>query len=248
MTDRLEEIRRLEEIGLATWPALEIERHHGWDLRAAAGVTKRSNSVSPLVPSTLPLDEAIDRCERWYAERGLPPSFRLTELAEPALEPALAARGYALDPWVEVMTRPIAAATPPPGVRLDDRPTDWWFERFMELRFERGTPPEVVRGMLEQRTAPTVFASIADGGAIAALGIGAVHDDHVAVYAMHTVDGNRRRGLGTRLLAGLLAWGAARGATSAFLQVHSETPGARAMYGSAGFEAVHRYWYRMPAP
>jgi GNAT superfamily N-acetyltransferase len=249
VTSRRDLIRRLEEVGLATWPALDIERRGGWDLRAAAGVTKRSNSVSPLCPATVPVAEQIAWCERWFATRALPASFRLTELAEPALETALVARGYALDPWVEVMTRPLGrAVSRSPDVELEDQPTPAWLECLMELRFAPGTARSVVQAMLERRIAPTVFASIRMDRSIVALGIGAVHDDHVAIYAMHTVDVHRRRGLGTRLLDGLLAWGTGRGARAGFLQVHSETPGARAMYERAGFEAVYRYWYRMPAP
>lgn len=245
MTGRLELIRRLEEVGLATWPALETTRYDGWDLRAAAGVTKRSNSVSPLTAATLPLPDLIVWCERWYRTRGLAPAFRLTELADPALEPALAARGYELDPWVDVMTRPLAAAPPPSDVHLDRRPSDGWFARFVERRFAPQTPPSVVRAMLASRMAPTVFASIEERGAILATGIAAVHDGHVAVYTMHTVPERRREGLGSRLLAGLLAWGAGQGADVAFLQVHSETPGARRMYDGAGFEPVYRYRYRL---
>lgn len=245
MAGRDELIRRLEEVGLATWPALEIERCAGWDLRAAAGVTKRSNSVSPLGPAALPLDEAVARCERWYADRSLPPSFRLTELANPGLERQLADRGYVPDPWVEVMTRPVAHPMPPPDVHIDERPSNEWFARFMERRFEPGSSRTVVSRMLGRRTAPTVFASIRNQDGIVALGIGAVHDGHVAVHAMHTVVGNRRQGLGRRLLEALLAWGAAHGARTAFLQVHSGTPGARALYEAAGFEPAYRYWYRI---
>lgn len=238
-------IRRLEEVGLATWPALEAERLDGWDLRAAAGVTRRSNSVSPLWPSSLPLDDKVSRCEQWYALRGLPASFRMTELAEPGLEPELVRRRYVRDPVVDVMVGPVAAFAPHSDIRLDNEPGGDWFARFMERRFDSGTPPDVVREMLRRRTDPTVFASVRDADDMVAMGIAAVHDAHVAVYAMHTIPDRRGEGLGSRLLRALTGWGAEQGARAAFLQVHSSTPRARTMYEQAGFRTRYRYWYRI---
>jgi len=237
-------VLRLEKVGLATWPALEIARFDGWDLRAAAGVTKRSNSVSPLAASTVPLEVKIAHCENWYRERRLPPCFRLTGHSTPDLEPALAARGYVQEAPVTVMVRPVTPADVPSPVRVDDLPGDEWFARLVERRFDPGTPGAVVREMLERRTAPTVFASIPEGDDIVAMGIGALHDGHVAIYAMHTVPDRRRRGLGRLVLDGLMGWGGGAGATTAFLQVHTASTAAHAMYEDAGFTAAYRYWYR----
>lgn len=54
----------------------------------------------------------------------------------------------------------------------------------------------------------------------------------------------RRQGLASRLLAGVLAEAAARGATTAFLEVAADNAAARALYRSAGFaEAGRRAGY-----
>ena len=118
MTGRPERIRRLEEIGLATWPALEHHTDGSWVFRTARGVTNRSNSVSPLGQPDGTLLAALRDAERWYAALGLPCRFRLTELAPTELEMTLGARGYRRENAVDVMTRRIEDASEPGDVRI----------------------------------------------------------------------------------------------------------------------------------
>ena len=79
------------------WPPKETARDEGWLLRAAGGHTRRANSVQPLVfASGADVERAIGRVEAWYARRGLPACFQLTDRAAPAgLDAALERRGYA---------------------------------------------------------------------------------------------------------------------------------------------------------
>jgi hypothetical protein len=70
--------RRIEESSLGAWPALLDSDFDGWRLRFADGYTRRANSITPLSPSRLALEDKIAACECLYAERGLPAIFRLT--------------------------------------------------------------------------------------------------------------------------------------------------------------------------
>ncbi len=73
--------RRLEEVALNAWPALQQMLFDGWVLRFAKGYTKRANSVNPVFASSLDIDEKIDTCTRLYGDQGLPLIFRLTGAA-----------------------------------------------------------------------------------------------------------------------------------------------------------------------
>ena len=56
--------RRLEEVAMNAWPALQQMLFDGWILRFAQGYTKRANSVHPLFESHL--DTAITpSTRRW---------------------------------------------------------------------------------------------------------------------------------------------------------------------------------------
>ncbi len=174
----------LEDIAADGWQALEQQplvpglEGPGWRLRAAQGFTGRANSVLALGDPGLPLDDAVDQVERWYAARGLPPRFAVPwplsvrrleadgELTgvDTDFDRMLAGRGYRLAAPTLVLTgaaREVAvAATPvggaPAGVRLDDRPDDGW----LGVYHYRGQPlPPVARALL--LSAPQqVFASL----------------------------------------------------------------------------------------
>ena len=59
--------------------------------------------------------------------------------------------------------------------------------------------------------------------------------------AVQVAEDWRRRGLATRLGADMLAWGASRGADSAYLQVISTNTPAISLYHKLGFIEHHRH-------
>ena len=92
----------IETAGLKAWPGIEVERDGGWVLRAANGYTKRANSVQSLDPDD---DKNAGRrilaADSWFRARNLPPVFRQTPLAGPAIVAALDDLG-----WVQVRRQP----------------------------------------------------------------------------------------------------------------------------------------------
>jgi ribosomal protein S18 acetylase RimI-like enzyme len=59
-------------------------------------------------------------------------------------------------------------------------------------------------------------------------------------------ESQRRRGLGRHVMAGLLAWGQAKGARYAHLQVDVNNQPGKALHTSLGFTFHHWYDYRTP--
>jgi ribosomal protein S18 acetylase RimI-like enzyme len=119
-------------------------------------------------------------------------------------------------------------------------------ERFEEVFTATGLDPGDARERLEalnRAPQPRAFAVLSVDGAPAAIGAGAVEAQWCGLFAMRTSPGFRRRGLAARVLGGLLAWGAERGARRAWLQVEEDNPGAVALYRRAGFSESYRYRY-----
>ena len=80
----------------------------------------------------------------------------------------------------------------------------------------------------------------------AARGRAALDGDWLGLHALHVDPGQRRRGLATTVVAGLLVWGAERGATTAWLHVESDNHAGLALYGRLGFRTHHTYRYLAP--
>jgi ribosomal protein S18 acetylase RimI-like enzyme len=246
-----ERIRHLELIGHRAWPALEEEWVNGWLLRAGGGVTRRSNSASPvhdLAPDS-DLECQLDRCEAWFKQRRLPPIFRLTPLADGAVDGLLDGRGYQLDDGAAIMTRLLAGLPPIDSSMVDvaSAPSKHWLDLMAEEPGRSGEKQAVLRRMLGRIEGPAGYAGVGAGDGMLAIGLAVVVDDHVALFMMRTREAARRGGLATAVAGALMGWGAGRGATSAFLQVHPANEPARTLYRGLGFREEYEYWYRMPA-
>jgi N-acetylglutamate synthase len=266
--------RDLQDLACDGWRPVEQEwlspdppTRAGWRLRAADGFTGRANSALAIGDPGLPLTEAVDRVEAWYAARGLPSrvavpwplTVRRLHPGAPSdrdgidtdLDRELAARGYRLDTPTLVLTaaaREVAVATTPVGgaqpglVRLEEQPDDEWLATY-HYRGQR--LPAVARTLL--LSAPRqVFASVrGDRGRALAVARGASSRGWTGVTAMEVDPGHRRQGLARALLSRLSSWAVELGDESMYLQVAEANAGARALYASVGFAPHHGYHYRV---
>ncbi|ANB08385.1 acetyltransferase [Streptomyces ambofaciens] len=232
------------------WLPVESEWLGGWELRAAAGFTRRANSVLPLGDPGLPLDEALTAVRRWYGERGLPAYVQTATGAEGTQEMLcgeLERRDWVREVTAEVWTgalAPVADRAEGTGVVLAREADEAWL-----ARYQRKGVSEVALRVLGG--GPSVwFATVpgAAGEAPAAIGR-CVVDGRWASFAAVEVDpAQRRRGLATAVMAALARRALDEGASAAWLQVETDNARARALYTGMGFAAHHAYHhYREPA-
>ncbi|MFD6110578.1 GNAT family N-acetyltransferase [Streptomyces yangpuensis] len=230
----------LSRVCARSWQPLESEPLGGWTLRAAAGFTRRANSVLPAGDPGIPLDDALARVTSWYAERGLPAFVQAATGAagtQEVLCAELERRGWASEASAEVRIGALAPVgdvdAPASGsVRLTRVPDEEWLGRY-----GRVSDPDVARRVLVE--GPSVwFASLPGGRAIGRC----VVDGRWAGFAAVTVDPeHRREGLATAVMAALARRALEEGASAAWLQVETDNAGALALYDGLGFAAHHSY-------
>ncbi|MEV6735703.1 GNAT family N-acetyltransferase [Streptomyces sp. NPDC051104] len=250
----------LVRIASRAWQPVEREQLGEWELRAAAGFTRRANSALPLGDPGLPLDEALTAVRRWYTDRGLPAYIQVATGAEGTQEllcAELEARGWTREVTAELWTGSLAplADREAPGVELSRTADEAWL-----ARYQRKGLSEVALKVLgcgsprsseaESGGGPSVwFATVpgAQGAPPAAIGR-CVVDGRWAGFAAVEVDPEqRRRGLATAVMAALARQALDEGASAAWLQVETDNEGARALYAGLGFGAHHAYHhYREP--
>jgi ribosomal protein S18 acetylase RimI-like enzyme len=234
----------LQQICWAGWPAREHERLGDWALRAHGGITGRANSAMAVGDPGAPVEEALDRTARWYADRGLPPLVQLP-LADPANH-RMSAAGWERLHVTGVQVAPVAAvlaAVPPPSLRVmvEPTPSDDWLSLMHDLDPDVGAHVAILTG-------PQVvgFATLYDGADPVGIGRVSVEGQWCGITSVDVAGSARRRGIGTQVMAGLLAWAQQHGATASYLQVRTGNAAALRLYDALGYVTHHPYCYRAP--
>lgn len=240
--------KRIEEVSLNAWPALQSVLFDGWILRFSQGYTKRANSVNALYASSLPVDEKITRCETHYRARDLRPVFRLTPFSSPPeLDQVLASRGYRRIDTTRVLYRALRPdeAWPTVPVVVGEQDLDVWLDLFCRFSGSSLDRHQTHREILQAIPSRRLLASLISEGQPVACGLGVLEDDVLGLFDLLTAPEQRRRGYGTRLVTRILQWAVQNGAAHAYLQVVEDNEPARRLYARMGFEELYRYWYRV---
>ncbi|MCI1260828.1 MAG: GNAT family N-acetyltransferase [Tetrasphaera jenkinsii] len=248
------------------WPAMETGHLGEWLLRASRGFTARGNSVVPVGNPGLPLPDAIDAVEEWYAARGLPPNLTIPGPArfDPTHDPLARlafARGYAASQpslFLTGATATIAAQLREPvivgyggvGVRgvgsrakitTETELTEAWLAAYGGYR----TPDPVAARAILTGSPAQVFATAQIGGrvvGIGRLGLGSPGPARWGGIAAMWVDpAYRRQGIAAALLSRLVSEAADRDAANLHLQAWHSNTAALALYRHAGFRVHHAY-------
>jgi GNAT superfamily N-acetyltransferase len=225
---RTSDIRNCEHAAAAAWPGRHRSWLDGWLLRAADGYTHRGNSAVPLGIDAGP--DALPAVVDWYAARGLTPWLAVPDRllpvpdsARPEIESLMLTRGLAPGGHVE------------PAV-LSARPDRRWLELY-----QRDVPVDVLCAVVDGEVTFGRIGDVAVGRAAVTTAPDGTR--WLGMSAVRVADDQRRRGHARALCAALLAWGAERAATRAYVQVVADNAGALALYESMGFTLQHRERY-----
>jgi RimJ/RimL family protein N-acetyltransferase len=241
-------IRSIEELSFNAWPAPQTLHYDGWVLHFAEGYTRRANSVNPIYESKLPVSEKIQYCEKLYGEQSLDTVFKITTAVHPTdLDSVLQAEGYHQEAATSVQTASLQSQqfTSDNMVKISTRSTESWINDYFHLSHRDIRYLLVTRRLLQNILPATCFLSIQENNQTIAIGLGVLERGYIGLYDIITSPEHRNRGLGTRVVTQLLAWGQANGAQQAYLQVMNDNVGAQRLYAKFGFKEIYQYWYRV---
>jgi N-acetylglutamate synthase len=247
-----DEIRLLEEITLATSPAIHQWLYDGWVVRASGNDVRRANSATVFYPSSIALEEKIGVVEDWYRQYEQPSMFRLNEtLTPPQLDGLLAARGYTREMDTFMMTADIGVTAfdlaVPQGLRVVERSKSDGINDVHQLK--GSSPTMAARDALRQSLwrGPEQYLALKSINGLLSCGMARVQNGHVGIFTMRTAEAQRGKGYASLLVAHLLAWGRTQGAHTAFLQVDQANAVAIKVYERFGFRPRYAYWQRLQA-
>ncbi|GAA3296900.1 GNAT family N-acetyltransferase [Streptomyces cinereospinus] len=233
----------LARISARAWRPLESERLGGWELRAAAGFTRRANSVLPLGDPGMPLDEALTAVRRWYGDRGLPAYLQTATGAEGTQELLCAelerrggGRGRCPPSCGPGPSRRSPTGPRAPGWCCPGRRTrGGWRGTGARAwaRWRRGCWAAVPRCGSRPCPARVAFPRPSAGAWWTGGGPGSPPWRWTPPCA--------GGGLASEVMAALARRALDEGASAAWLQVETDNAGARALYAGLGFGAHHTY-------
>lgn len=246
---------------LPGWQPAERADLGEWTLRASGGFSSRANSALALGEPGMALSEAVDRVTRWYDARGVLPRVHVHPGGD--VGAAFLDAGWIPEQSTLLLLASVARMLRQLGRRRRQPGRLGQLDRTAGLEEATVAQPrhdpvlddgwlatderakaygEDARTVLE--AGEVTFVTVRDvAGAVLARGRGAFHDDWVGVSCLWTRPDLRGAGLGSAVLASLLAWGAERGATTTYLQVRASDAAARTLCEARGYEVHHRYDY-----
>lgn len=238
----------IEELSLNAWPSLQTVLYDGWIIRFANGYTKRANSVNPLYPSTIGIDEKIRFCENIYEGKKMSVVFKITPAIYPSdLDERLSAKVYQKDSptSVQVMDLTSTEIQLPHEVSLQEALSNEWLDSFCHLNSVTELHKQTLEKLLKNIVPPHCFVSLKSNDRIIACGLGVLQSDHVGLFDIVTDDAFRGCGCGRQIVKTILAWGKQNMAKQAYLQVMLNNAPALRLYSKAGFTEKYQYWYRI---
>ncbi len=234
----VEGIERATIAGVAPAKVVEID---GWLAAMDQGPILRAKSAVPL--SHTVRSDGLAAIEAAYRTAGLPPAFRIAEVAGLAdVRDGLTAGGYAAQQATLVKIGEVArlAALHDRPADLLERPDDAWRAVFMGEGFD---PQDGAgRAAALTRSPDAVYAAVREDGRIVAVGAATFGHGWAGVHGMRTALDRRGRGYASRVLTALGRAIAGRGVNGVYLQVDEDNP-ARRLYRQAGFTEAWRYRY-----
>ena len=67
----------IEELSMNAWPAIKTCIYDGWIIRLANGYSNRANSINPVYPSKINLEEKFKYCDEFFTRHNLPVAYKL---------------------------------------------------------------------------------------------------------------------------------------------------------------------------
>lgn len=225
------------------WPAPTTLVIDGWVVRFANGYSGRANSASSLHQGG-EMDEAtLELVERLYAEAGLPPRIRFTPLVAESARRRLAARGYRIETASFGMVAELDRDRHPqlPEMIVGPQADAAWIDGVCGHQTGAKRNREHLSAIVSGVRLPAAFATLLHAGRPAAYAMSVAERGMAEIGAVIVDESLRGRGLGKRLMQGLMGWAAAQGCALAYLQVDQSNGLAFEMYRRLGFRQLYAY-------
>jgi GNAT superfamily N-acetyltransferase len=241
--------RLLDELAANAWPAQVQQGLEGWRLRASGGVTRRANSV--LTAGPLPsYGEWLPLVEDFYAQRGLPPRFQVSDGSPAELDSLLQSHGYEAEAPTGVFVAHADDVAASAGGRLQlltiasASLEDEWLDAFMSVEGFPESRKGTYRAIYSAIGPRALYVRVMSGERTVGIGMAASERGWSGLFGMATASEFRGRGIATHIIGTLARWSMSNAAPNLYLQVMHANSNAVRLYSKLGFSHLYDYHYR----
>ncbi len=237
--------KEIEYAGFRSLPAEQQLEFDGIVLRFNSGYTKRANSASILLPQKDEYSNLVQQCEQLYQAKDLPCIFRLPSFAQnQQLDNYLAKNGYQYTDHSLVLYRSLQGATFINENLSSKQPLEWLqsYCRISQTDINH-QQPQVAR--LNRINDKLFLAVLSANDQELACGLSVISNKYCGIFNVVTKKTARNKGIGSKLLNGMLCQAVINGATEAYIQVVSDNIPAINLYKKLGYQYAYEYHYRV---
>lgn len=236
-----------EELSINSHPALQTQLYDGWILRFANGYTNRANSINPLYPSSIDLEEKIRVCETLYHSQGLPAVYKLTDYTIPTLDQLLSEKDYTVITPTYVMDMSLQEKEfPLSDCIISGYADDEWLDCYFTFgRYKDYGKISAAKQILGNVKNTMLCVRGVKNGVSVACGSCVIERGYMSLLNIFVDESKRGNGYGYEICASLLASAKRLGAHTAYLQVVQDNVKALNLYAKLGYTTQYAYWYRV---
>ena len=230
--------KRLYSAANATWPAMSVRQHEGWDIRDGAGAGKRVSAA------TLALDGWTDIAPAEQAMQALGQEmlFMIRE-GETELDMRLEVRGYKIiDPVIIYACKNALLA--PKFLPTAQSYAIWEPLQVMREIWAMGGINAERIALMHRVKAPKTGLLARSADTPAGTAFVALNGDIAMIHAVEVLQSFRRTGVARKLMAQAAKWAQDNGATYMSLMTTAKNVAANELYQSMGMKPVGHYHYR----
>jgi len=236
----------IEELSMNAWPSLQTILYDGWVIRMSDGYGNRVNSVNPIYPSKIKLEEKLDYCDELFTRHKLLTTYKLIGCEEHrAIEDKLEKMNYQKIHETSIQVCDIHQAhNDYEGIITGDDFCEPWIDSVAEFNHIEEKYIPVFRKILANIAVDKIVVHKEIGNEIVGCGYGAIQNNYAGVFDIVVKEDQRGKGYGREIVETILSRAAERGAGRSYLQVMINNLAALHLYAKLGYREIYRYWYR----
>jgi ribosomal protein S18 acetylase RimI-like enzyme len=237
----------IEELSMNAWPSIQTVVYDGWIIRLANGYTKRANSVNPVYPSKIGLEEKIQYCEKLYTKHNLPAVYKLVECDDhKKIDRKLEALKYELldITSVQVCDDIKILEKNYSGINVNSDFNEKWINGFIECSNIKTAFIDTLRAMLKNITGDRIVVYKELNNETAGCGYGVIENGYVGLFDIVVKEDRRGNGYGKEIVQSILSEAGKAGIKKSYLQVVNNNETAKNLYKKTGYREKYKYWYR----